>query len=162
VARLIWREINHSSKKSGKKDKWKKGAAQTFMRWGWRHNLKRYKSYRALKTAIQSSQDCAFSYTKSILDNILNVLSKNWCEIRFTTRNHPEDKGGRRVTSQPSVTRLSRKCGSLDVTQPYGSSRPVTEIAWPFHHISNDCNKNLKCPKMPTVNARNVGFAPVH
>jgi hypothetical protein len=46
-----------------------------------------------------------------------------------------EVKGGRRVTLinlPPSVSRLSRKCGNLDVPQPQGTTRPATATAFIF------------------------------
>jgi hypothetical protein len=56
----------------------------------------------------------------------------------MSTRNLPESKCVRLI-SPPSMSRLSIKCGNLDVSQSDGPSRPVTGRALPFIGLTNNC-----------------------
>jgi hypothetical protein len=49
--------------------------------------------------------------------------------------NLPGGKGrlARKADNLTAICELSIKCGSLDVSQPYGLPRPVTGIALPFY-----------------------------
>jgi hypothetical protein len=109
-------------------------------------------------TMLQAGRSRVRVPMRWIIFNLPNPSSRNMALVstqpltEMSTMNLPGGKGrpARKADNLTAiVSQLSRKCGRLDVPQPYRPSLPVTGIALPLPSVRNVFNSRKYFAKYP-------------